>query len=84
MDFTDLLDLQPLPTRVLGKQEYERLYPFQFFNPIQTQVFHSLFHTDDNVLIGSPTGSGKTIMAEFAMFRVFVKYPNKKVHLVPY
>ena len=36
VDFTDLLDLQPLPTRVLGKVEYESLYPIPFFNPIQT------------------------------------------------
>jgi len=42
-------------------------------------VFHALFHTDDNVLIGAPTGSGKTIMAEFAIFRLFVKTPEKKV-----
>ena len=30
-------------------------------------------------MIGAPTGSGKTIMAEFAMFRVFEQYPGKKV-----
>ena len=38
-----------------------------------------MHHTDNNVLIGSPTGSGKTIMSEFAVLRVFRLYPTKKV-----
>ncbi|KAM6936460.1 activating signal cointegrator 1 complex subunit 3 isoform 1-T1 [Lycodopsis pacificus] len=76
---TELLDLQPLPVTALGNQEYESLYKFTHFNPIQTQIFHTLYHTDTNVLLGAPTGSGKTIAAEMAMFRVFNKYPTAKV-----
>ncbi|XP_059194984.1 activating signal cointegrator 1 complex subunit 3 [Centropristis striata] len=76
---TELLDLQPLPVRALGNPEYESLYKFTHFNPIQTQIFHTLYHTDTNVLLGAPTGSGKTIAAEMAMFRVFNKYPGSKV-----
>jgi replicative superfamily II helicase len=41
-------------------QAYERIYKFEYFNPIQTQLFHTLYHTDYNVLLGAPTGSGKT------------------------
>lgn len=51
----------------------------KYFNPNQSQVFHSLYHTEENVLIGSPTGSGKTIMAEFAMLRAFKLHPKKKI-----
>uniref|UniRef100_A0A671V6M3 Activating signal cointegrator 1 complex subunit 3 n=1 Tax=Sparus aurata TaxID=8175 RepID=A0A671V6M3_SPAAU len=76
---TELLDLQPLPVTALGNREYESLYKFTHFNPIQTQIFHTLYHTDTNVLLGAPTGSGKTIAAEMAMFRVFNKYPGSKV-----
>uniref|UniRef100_A0A8C6SMC7 Activating signal cointegrator 1 complex subunit 3 n=1 Tax=Neogobius melanostomus TaxID=47308 RepID=A0A8C6SMC7_9GOBI len=76
---TELLDLQPLPITALGNSEYESLYKFTHFNPIQTQIFHTLYHTDTNVLLGAPTGSGKTIAAEMAMFRVFNKYPGSKV-----
>ena len=43
------------------------MYPFKFFNPIQTQVFFSLYQTNKNILIGAPTGSGKTIMSELAI-----------------
>ncbi|XP_063379753.1 activating signal cointegrator 1 complex subunit 3 [Cydia fagiglandana] len=76
---TDLLELQPLPVTALNNPSYEMLYNFSHFNPIQTQIFHCLYHTDNNVLLGAPTGSGKTIVAEVAMFRVFNQYPGCKV-----
>lgn len=56
---TELLPLQPLPVSVLGNPQFEALYSFTHFNPIQTQVFHCLYHTDCNVLVGAPTGSGE-------------------------
>lgn len=76
---TDLLPLQPLPVTALNDPKLEMLYNFTHFNPIQTQVFHCLYHTDNNVLLGAPTGSGKTICAEIAMFRVFREYPGQTV-----
>ncbi|XP_060726018.1 activating signal cointegrator 1 complex subunit 3 isoform X1 [Tachysurus vachellii] len=81
---TELLDLQPLPVTALGNRKYESLYKFTHYNPIQTQIFHTLYHTDTNVLLGAPTGSGKTIAAEMAIFRVFNKYPTAKaVYIAP-
>ncbi|XP_063773108.1 activating signal cointegrator 1 complex subunit 3 isoform X1 [Pseudophryne corroboree] len=81
---TELLDLQPLPVTALGHREYEALYKFTHFNPIQTQIFHTLYHTDSNVLLGAPTGSGKTVAAEMAIFRVFNNYPSSKaVYIAP-
>lgn len=76
---TELLDLKPLPITSLGNRTYESLYNFSHFNPIQTQAFHILYHTDNNVLLGAPTGSGKTISAELAMFRLFNTQPDMKV-----
>ena len=78
---TELLDLQPLPITALKCPQYELLYKFTHFNPVQTQVFHTLYHSDHNVLLGAPTGSGKTVAAELAIFRVFNNYPNAKVYV---
>jgi activating signal cointegrator complex subunit 3 len=38
-----------------------------------------LYHHDMNVLIGAPTGSGKTIMSEIGMLRVFNENPDEKI-----
>lgn len=74
---TALLDLQQLPLSALRNKEFEAVYEgkVQAFNKIQTQVFQALYNSDDNVFIGAPTGSGKTICAEFALLRLWSK-PN--------
>nr|GMD40293.1 DExH-box ATP-dependent RNA helicase DExH12-like [Ipomoea batatas] len=67
---TELLDLQPLPVTALRNPVYEALFQeFKHFNPVQTQVFSVLYNSDDNVLVAAPTGSGKTLCAEFAILR---------------
>ncbi len=66
---TDLLDLTPLPVSALKNPLFEQLYTgrISHFNPVQTQVFHTLYHTNRNVLLGAPTSSGKTLVAELAI-----------------
>ncbi|XP_043809314.1 LOW QUALITY PROTEIN: DExH-box ATP-dependent RNA helicase DExH12-like [Manihot esculenta] len=80
---TELLDLQPLPVTALRNPSYEALYQdFKHFNPVQTQVFTVLYNTDDNVLVAAPTGSGKTICAEFALLRNYQKGPDSVMRAV--
>jgi hypothetical protein len=68
---TDLLNLTPLPVTALANSSYEALYTsFSHFNPIQTQIFHVAYHTNHNMLLGAPTGSGKTVAAELCVMNL--------------
>ncbi|KAI7978983.1 DExH-box ATP-dependent RNA helicase DExH14, partial [Camellia lanceoleosa] len=70
-------------TWLTRNRAYEALYKFSHFNPIQTQTFHVLYHTGENVLLGAPTGSGKTISAELAMLHLFNTQPDMKDLYLP-
>jgi pre-mRNA-splicing helicase BRR2 len=77
---TPLLDLQTLPLLALHTQfEDTSLSAIRMFNKIQTQVFHTLYTLDENVLIGAPTRSGKTIRAEFALLQLWSRREQHKV-----
>ncbi|KAI9164452.1 Pre-mRNA-splicing helicase BRR2 [Blastocladiella emersonii ATCC 22665] len=83
---TEVLDLQPLPVSTLGK--HAALFPVDFFNSIQTQVFHSLYMTDENALVCAPPGSGKTYCAEWAVLRALYHADRQShqriVYMAPY
>jgi len=52
---------------------FQCIFPFSFFNAIQSECFELLFCTDSNVVIGAPTGSGKTVCFELAIVRLLQK-----------
>ncbi|KAJ1655811.1 Pre-mRNA-splicing helicase BRR2 [Dispira simplex] len=68
---TELLDMQALPVNALQDPALEKVYcdaQISHFNPIQTQVFPAVYQGDHNIFLGAPTGSGKTVVAELALF----------------
>ena len=83
---TPLLDMQPVPVQALKRKDYIALYPkWDRFNRIQTQVFKSVYEGDESVFLGAPTGSGKTICAEFAVLRHWAKGNDlKAVYVAPF
>lgn len=79
---TDLLPLKPLPIAALADPILQSLYSKRgilFFNSVQSQAFHALYHGTNSALIGAPTGSGKTILAELAIWNALRTNPEKKV-----
>ncbi|VWU51575.1 DEAD/DEAH box helicase, putative [Hepatocystis sp. ex Piliocolobus tephrosceles] len=55
--FSRITSAIPLSTQILYLPSYIKFFSFKYFNPIQTQVFHAAFHTDENLLMGAPTGT---------------------------
>ncbi|GAW82695.1 RNA helicase [Plasmodium gonderi] len=82
--FSEILPVVPLSTQVLKIPSYIKFFPFQYFNPIQTQMFHATFHTDENILLGAPTGSGKTVIGELCILRNILREEKEKsVYICP-
>ncbi|KAJ5232624.1 Helicase C-terminal [Penicillium chermesinum] len=83
---TPLLDMQSAPVKALKNAEYQKLYPdWQEFNKIQTQVFKSVYDSDENVFVGAPTGSGKTVCAELALLRHWSSEDSgRAVYIAPF
>jgi pre-mRNA-splicing helicase BRR2 len=84
---TELLDLRPRAITDVGNERYLKFFEgrFDYFNPIQTQAFNSLYKSDKNVLLAAPTGSGKTVCAELAILRMLSQRSNGKcVYVAPF
>jgi len=50
-------------------EKFRELFPFEKFNRVQSVVLPSVLNTDENIVVCSPTASGKTVIAELAMTR---------------
>jgi len=72
----------PLPPDVAGSQDgrteipvadvlpdFADAFPFERFNPMQSETLPALLDTDENVVVSAPTASGKTAIAEVAICR---------------
>ena len=66
------------PRLVLSQQHQCSLLKSGVLTP-GAQVLHTLYHTDENVLLGAPTGSGKTISAELTILRAFTAHSGQKI-----
>lgn len=56
-----LIPVNTLPDRFRG------IFPFPLFNAVQSKCFHSVYESNDNIVLSSPTGSGKTAILELAI-----------------
>ena len=68
-------------------QKYHSLFSFEFFNEIQSNIFNLLFNSTKSIIIATPTGSGKTVMAELSIIKNLEDTKNikkdKMVYLSP-
>lgn len=63
-----------------------KMFPFEFFNPMQSICFDTVFNTDVNVVVSAPTASGKTTVFEMAIARLVAqnRFQSKVIYIAPY
>lgn len=66
---SELLDLRPLPTKALPLILAELLRGIERLNPIQTQLFSTIYEQESNALVCAPVGSGKTVCIQLAIIK---------------
>ncbi|KAF1922985.1 P-loop containing nucleoside triphosphate hydrolase protein [Didymella exigua CBS 183.55] len=75
-----LVPVSALPDRL------RTVFPFLNFNAVQSKCFDQVFRSDNNFVLSSPTGSGKTAILELAICRAVVSNstgPYKVVYQAP-
>ncbi|KAG0668358.1 Sec63 [Maudiozyma exigua] len=64
-------------------QKFKKIFPFEYFNKMQSDSFEKIYETDENCVVSAPTGSGKTVLFELAILRYLSKFSdsveNKKI-----
>lgn len=69
LDFENFIKhSQTIPPSFFNLQHFFR---FPEFNRVQTQCIYQLLFTNENLVISSPTGSGKTVLFELAILKLW-------------
>ncbi|XP_028786298.1 DExH-box ATP-dependent RNA helicase DExH17-like [Neltuma alba] len=64
MDTYSLKSVSDLPV------PFRSTFSFRYFNSLQSECFPICFHSDINMVISAPTGSGKTVLFELCILRL--------------
>ncbi|KAK6357399.1 Sec63 [Orbilia javanica] len=74
-----VISLSHAPTMAQGIQlvpistlpaKYHPIFPYRLFNATQSKCFDAVFNSNTNIVLSSPTGSGKTVVMELAICRL--------------
>lgn len=71
---------QKMSTSVLP-DAIRSIFPYEYFNAVQSECFHLAFETNENLVVSAPTGTGKTVVAELAIAHVFLEMFNNQQDL---
>ncbi|KAH9816362.1 ATP-dependent DNA helicase MER3 [Teratosphaeria destructans] len=71
-----LISTHELPDR------FRAIFPFPLFNRVQSKCFDIVYRSDDNFVLSSPTGSGKTAVLELAICRLIHGLSNGSYKVV--
>ncbi|KAK7411205.1 hypothetical protein VNO78_02637 [Psophocarpus tetragonolobus] len=63
---------------------FRSCFSFRYFNSLQSECFPICFHSDVNMIISAPTGSGKTVLFELCILRLlsrFISAEGRFIHI---
>ena len=69
----ELVSTRQLPDR------FQSIFPFPYFNAMQSKCFTFAYKENDNFVLSAPTGSGKTAMLELAICNLIVRSPSHEI-----
>ncbi|KAJ0542299.1 putative DNA helicase [Helianthus annuus] len=72
MDSYSLKSVSDLP------DPFRSTFSFRYFNSLQSECFSACFHSDINMVISAPTGSGKTVLFELCILRLLSKFMSQE------
>jgi ATP-dependent DNA helicase HFM1/MER3 len=58
-----------IPTSRLPDR-FRTIFPYTYFNAVQSKCFGTIYEKDVNLVVSAPTGSGKTVIFELAICRL--------------
>ncbi|KAK6441428.1 ATP-dependent DNA helicase MER3 [Oleoguttula sp. CCFEE 5521] len=61
---------------------FRSIFPFPLFNAVQSKCFEVVYRSNDNFVLSSPTGSGKTAILELAICRLMNGFANGTYKIV--
>lgn len=76
MDSYTLKSLEDLPA------PFRSSFNFRYFNSLQSECFPVCFHSDANMVVSAPTGSGKTVIFELCILRLLSRFLSEDGRLV--
>ena len=61
---------------------FRSIFPYCFFNAVQSKCFATVFRSSSNLVLSAPTGSGKTVLLELAVCQLVSSLPNDQLKVI--